>query len=72
VSVAGLRRGVSDRPIMMIFVLPHGLVTAGNETVKIVGFFSESEIISSFDEPVQPFGIAVLNQVAPAPAPASA
>jgi quercetin dioxygenase-like cupin family protein len=51
-------------------MVPHGLVNVGNETVKIVGFFSEAEIISSFDEPVQPFGIAVLNQGAPAPAPA--
>jgi hypothetical protein len=41
-----------------------------NETLKVIGFFSESEIISSFDEPVQPFGVAVLNQGAPAPVPA--
>jgi len=51
-------------------MVPHGLVNTGTETVKVVGFFSESEIISTFDEPVQPFGIAVLNQGAPAPAPA--
>jgi quercetin dioxygenase-like cupin family protein len=48
-------------------MVPHGLVNVGTETVRVVGFFSESEIISSFDEPVQPFGIAVLNQGAPAP-----
>jgi quercetin dioxygenase-like cupin family protein len=51
-------------------MVPHGLVNVGNETLKVVGFFSESEIISSFDEPVQPFGAAVLNQGAPAPVPA--
>jgi quercetin dioxygenase-like cupin family protein len=51
-------------------MVPHGLVNVGDETLKVVGFFSESEIISSFDEPVQPFGVAVLNQGAPAPAPA--
>ena len=51
-------------------MVPHGLVNIGTETLKVVGFFSESEIISSFDEPVQPFGIAVLNQGAPAPVPA--
>jgi quercetin dioxygenase-like cupin family protein len=51
-------------------MVPHGLVNVGNETLKVVGFFSESEIVSSFDEPVQPFGVAVLNQGAPAPAPA--
>jgi quercetin dioxygenase-like cupin family protein len=48
-------------------MVPHGLVNVGAETVKVVGFFSESEIVSSFDEPVQPFGAAVLNQGAPAP-----
>jgi uncharacterized RmlC-like cupin family protein len=51
-------------------MVPHGLVNVGTETVKVVGFFSESEIISSFDEPVQPFGVTVLNQGAPAPVPA--
>ena len=51
-------------------MIPHGLVNVGHETLKVVGFFSESEIISSFNEPVQPFGAAVLNQGAPAPVPA--
>jgi quercetin dioxygenase-like cupin family protein len=46
-------------------MVPHGLVNVGNETVKVVGFFSESEVISTFKEPVQPFGAAVLNQGAP-------
>jgi uncharacterized RmlC-like cupin family protein len=46
-------------------MIPHGLVNVGTETVKVVGFFSESEIISTFNEPVQPFGAAVVNQGAP-------
>jgi quercetin dioxygenase-like cupin family protein len=50
-------------------MVPHGVVNVGTETVKVVGFFSESEIISTFNEPVQPFGAAVLNQGAPPPAP---
>src|SRR5215204_2116868 len=50
-------------------MVPHGVVNVGTETVKVVGFFSESEIISTFGEPVQPFGVAVLNQGAPPPAP---
>ena len=49
-------------------MVPHGLTNVGTETVKVVGFFSESEIISTFNEPVQPFGAAVLNQGAPPPA----
>ncbi len=48
-------------------MVPHGLENVGTQTVKVVGFFSESEIISSFDEPVQPFGVAVMNQGAPVP-----
>jgi len=52
-------------------MVPHGLLNVGHETLKVVGFFSESEIISSFNEPVQPFGAAVLNQGAPAPTPVS-
>ena len=46
-------------------MVPHGLVNIGEEPVKVVGFFSESEIISTFDEPMQPMGASVLNQGAP-------
>ena len=46
-------------------MVPHGLVNIGNEPVKVVGFFSESEIISTFDEPMQPMNASVLNQGAP-------
>jgi quercetin dioxygenase-like cupin family protein len=49
---------------------PHGLVNVGDETVKVVGFFSESEITSSFDEPIQPFGVSVVVQGTPAAIPA--
>ena len=49
-------------------MVPHGLVNIGSETVKVVGFFSEPEIISSFDEPIQPIGLSTLNQGAPPPA----
>ena len=46
-------------------MVPHGLRNVGTETVKVVGFFSEAEIISTFREPVQPFGVTVMNQGAP-------
>jgi quercetin dioxygenase-like cupin family protein len=49
-------------------MVPHGLVNVGNEPVKVVGFFPESEIVSTFEEPMQPMGQAVLTQGAPAPA----
>ncbi len=46
-------------------MVPHGLVNVGDEPVKVVGFFCQPEIISTFDEAVQPVGRAVLNQGAP-------
>lgn len=49
-------------------MVPHGLVNVGSETAKVVGFFSEPEIISSFDGPIEPIGASTLNQGAPAPA----
>jgi quercetin dioxygenase-like cupin family protein len=48
-------------------MVPHGAVNTGAETVKVVGFFSESEITSTFDEPIQPVGAAEVVQGAPAP-----
>ena len=49
-------------------MVPHALVNTGNEPVKVVGFFSESEIISTFDEPMQPMGASILHQGAPSTA----
>jgi quercetin dioxygenase-like cupin family protein len=49
-------------------MVPHAVANVGSDTVKVVGVFSQSEIISTFNEPVQPFGAAVLNQGAPPPA----
>jgi len=49
-------------------MVPHGLVNIGEEPVRVVGFFSESEITSTFTEPIQPIGLAELIQGAPAPA----
>ena len=48
-------------------MVPHGLVNVGDLPVKVVGFFSASEIISTFDEPMQPIGASILNQGAPSP-----
>ena len=47
--------------------VPHGAVNSGDETAKVVGFFSESEITSTFDEPIQPLGTAQVVQGATAP-----
>ncbi len=49
-------------------MVPHGIANTGDETLKVVGFFTASEIVSTFDEPLQPMGVAVVTQGAPPPA----
>jgi quercetin dioxygenase-like cupin family protein len=67
--VADERRRLSSGELAVIpAMVPHAVVNVGSETVKIVGFFSQSEVISTFNESVQPFGATVLNQGAPPPA----
>jgi quercetin dioxygenase-like cupin family protein len=51
-------------------MVPHGVRNVGDTRLKVVGFFSESKIVSTFDEPVQPIGLATLEMGAPAPAAA--
>ncbi len=63
------RVGAGDLAVVPAMV-PHGLANIGDETVKVVGFFSESEITSTFDEVIQPLGVNVVTQGAPAPTPA--
>jgi quercetin dioxygenase-like cupin family protein len=56
--------GAGDLAVIPAMV-PHGLVNVGEETLRVVGFFCESEITSTFEEPVQPIGQAQLTQGAP-------
>jgi hypothetical protein len=49
-------------------MVPHGVRNVGDTRLKVVGFFSESKIISTFAEPVMPVGAAELEQGAPPPA----
>ena len=37
-------------------MVPHAVVNTGDETLKVVGFFCESEITSVFEAPLQPMG----------------
>jgi quercetin dioxygenase-like cupin family protein len=48
-------------------LVPHGIANTGSETLKVVGFFCESEIVSEFVEPLQPMGVASLTMGAPVP-----
>ena len=47
---------------------PHGIVNDGDETLRVVGFFSDSTIVSTFAEPIQPIGLATIEMGAPVPA----
>src|SRR4051812_43568104 len=47
---------------------PHGIANVGDEVLRVVGFFSESEIVSTFEEPLQPLGRASLKMGEPVPA----
>lgn len=39
---------------------PHGLRNVGDETVRVVGFFSSNVVVSTFDQPVMPFNQRVI------------
>ena len=53
-------------------MIPHGVTKViGDETLKVVGFFAGSTIVSTFDEPLEPVGQRILEQ-APVPAPVPA
>ena len=49
-------------------MVPHGVRNVGDERLKVVGFFSESKIISTFEQPLEPAGGAVLEMGAQPPA----
>ena len=41
-------------------MVPHGLRNVSEETVRVVGFFSSNVIVSTFDQPMMPFGQRVV------------
>ena len=41
-------------------MVPHGLRNVGEQTAQILGFFSSNVIVSTFDQPMMPFGQRVL------------
>jgi quercetin dioxygenase-like cupin family protein len=36
-------------------MVPHGLRNVGEETLRVVGFFSSNVVVSTFDQPMMPF-----------------
>ena len=69
VAHAGDERGrVSAGDLAVIpAMVPHGIVNDGDETLRVVGFFCESEIVSTFEEPIQPIGLATSRWARPSP-----
>lgn len=49
-------------------MVPHSVRNTGDETLRVVGFFSESKIVSTFEEALQPLGMTELEMGAPVPA----
>jgi quercetin dioxygenase-like cupin family protein len=45
-------------------MVPHALRNVGDDTVKVVGFFCEAEVTSTFEEPLQPLGQAQIEMAA--------
>ncbi len=41
-------------------MVAHGLRNSGEETVRVVGFFSSNVVVSTFDRPVMPFNQRVV------------
>jgi quercetin dioxygenase-like cupin family protein len=41
-------------------MVPHALRNVGDETVRVVGFFSSNVVASTFDRPMMPFGQRVV------------
>lgn len=41
-------------------MVPHGMRNAGDETIRVVGFFSSNVVVSTFDRPMMPFGQRVV------------
>ena len=48
-------------------MVPHGIANTGDEVLKVVGFFCEAEIVSTFEEPLLPMGVTTLTMGEPQP-----
>jgi hypothetical protein len=46
-------------------MVAHDVYNVGEETLKVLGFFSAAEVVSTFDEPVMPEGRRVVGTPPP-------
>src|SRR5215212_10110003 len=50
----------AGQAVLIPAMVPHGIRNMGNETARCVGFFSAAEGVSTFDQPMMPFGQQVV------------
>lgn len=61
VSLGDERGQVSAGEMALVpAMVPHGLRNVGDDTVRVVGFFSSNVVVSTFDQPVMPLGQRVV------------
>jgi quercetin dioxygenase-like cupin family protein len=46
--------------VLVPAMVPHSLRNVGEETVRVVGFFSSNVVVATFDQPLMPFGQRVV------------
>lgn len=60
-TVGGERGGLSAGEMAVVpAMVPHALANTGEETLRVVGFFSSNVVVSTFDRPLMPFGQRVV------------
>jgi quercetin dioxygenase-like cupin family protein len=61
-ATVGDERGIVSAGDMAVVpaMVEHALRNAGDETVRVVGFFSSNVVASTFDRPMMPFGQRVV------------
>jgi quercetin dioxygenase-like cupin family protein len=61
VSLGGEQGRLSAGEMALVpAMVPHGLRNVGDETVRVLGFFSSNVIVSTFDQPMMPLNQRVL------------
>src|SRR4051812_30129116 len=65
----GHERGVVSAGDLAVVpsMVPHGIRNIGDETLKVVGFFADAHIVSTFEEPLQPMNQSELEMGAAPP-----
>jgi quercetin dioxygenase-like cupin family protein len=46
----------ANQAVLIPAMVPHGIRNVGTETARCVGFFAAATVVSTFDQPMMPFG----------------